>query len=201
MTTPAPTPVTTARTQPAIRRTLTVLAVWSVVASVVLVAIGVFVPQVRLIGLVAVLASVAYAGYVALYVSRGLIEFGGGRYRVREAFTDVRFAAPDVRLVVPVDELALFMQGGPALVVLGTNGRTLAEVNADSFGRSTLEALVSDLIAHGAPLEHVTGRVTPAEFARRYPGALSWPARHMIALNVVISVALLVVAVVSVVIA
>jgi hypothetical protein len=178
MTTPEPTATTVARAAPEIRRILVRSAVtWSLIAAA-LMALGVFVPLIRMFGVVLALGSIAYIVYVVVYLRRALIEFGGGRYRAREVTTDVRFSASDAKLVIPIDDFLVPAQPGPALVVVGTSGRGLVEITAASFGKLTLEALVSDLLVHGAPIEHLTGRVTPAQFAQRFPGVLSFPAAH-----------------------
>ena len=196
MTSPEPTPATTARATPEIRRLLSRSAAGVVIAGAIVLTVGIIWPPARPAGILAALASLAYAAYAIRYVRRALVEFGGGRYRIREALDDVTFTAPDVAVVVPVDELVLPGQAGPALVVIGTSGRRLAEINASGFGRATLEALANDLIAHGARLDPLTGRVTPAEFARRHPGVLSWSARHPLAPYLIFTAGIFVVTVV-----
>lgn len=201
MTTPAATPTTTARAAPEIRRLLKRAMVNVALLAVTLVVLGFFWPPVRLVSAVVAAAAILNATYVMLYLRRALVEFGGGRYRVREAMTDVTFTAVDVARVVPIDELALPGQTSPALVIIGTERPRLVEINATSFGKPVLEAFVGDLLAHGAEVDHVRGRVTPREFARRYPGALSWQARHPVALMVLLVTGLLVLTVVSAVVA
>jgi hypothetical protein len=198
MTTPAPTPVTTARAAPGIRTLLTRSAVAVVGLGLFFLILGQLCAPARLLGLVLAPAAAGYALYALLYLTRALVEFGGGTYRVREAASEVRFTIDDVDLVVPVDELAIPGQSSPALVVVGrTPRRRLAEINGASFGTAALEALASDLKDRGARLDHLTGRVTPAEFDRRHPGVLGLAARHPLGLQVAIGAALLVLAVVS----
>jgi len=185
MTTPAPTPTTTARAAPEIRRTLVRSAATTSLMVAALLVFSVFVPPIRLVAIVLAIASVAYIVFVVLYLRRALVEFGGGRYRVREV-GDTRFSAAEVALAVPIDEFPLPGQTGPALVLIGTARRRLAEITAASFGTDTLESLVRDLLAHGVPIDHLTGRVTPAQFAERHPRVLSFPTRRPIALNLIV---------------
>jgi hypothetical protein len=197
MTTPEQTPATTARAAHEIRKLLTRSMVNGALIAAILVVVGIFWPPVRLVSIAVSVAAIVNATYCVLYLRRALVEFGGGRYRVREATTDVSFSAADVALAIPVDDLAMPGQTGPALVIIGTDRRRLAEINAAGFGTPALEAFVSDLLAHGAEIDHLPGRVTPLEFARRHPDVLSWQARHPVAVQVLIWVSLLVLTVIS----
>jgi hypothetical protein len=194
------TPTTTARATPEIRSLLLKPVVALALAAALTFAASFLWAPARLIGVVWVVVALAYAAYVLLYLRRAFVEFGGGHYRVREAGTDVRFSAADAALVVPIDELALPSQVGPALVVIGTTRRRLVEINALSFGKGTLEALASDLLEHGVPIDHLDGRWTTGRFDARHPGVLSWTARHTVAINV-LAVVVLAVASVAVVVA
>jgi hypothetical protein len=178
MTTPEPTATTVARAAPAIRRTFIRTTLIMSLVAIALIVLGIFLPLTRIFGVPLALWSLAYLVYAVLYLHGALVEFGGGRYRVRGWPDDNRFSAADAALVLPIDEFVLPGQTGPALVVISTTGRRLVETTSATFGTATLEALVGDLLAHGVPIEHLTGRVKPAQFARRYPGVLSFPAAH-----------------------
>jgi hypothetical protein len=178
MTTHEPTPTTVARAAPAIRRTFIQTTVITSLVAIALIVLGIFVPLTRMFGVTLAVFSLAYLVYAVLYLHGALVEFGGGRYRVRGWPGDSRFSAADASLVVPIDEFVFPGQTGPALVVISATGRRLVETTSATFGTATLEALVGDLLAHGVPIEHLTGRVTPAQFTQRYPGVLSFPAAH-----------------------
>jgi hypothetical protein len=130
--------------------------------------------------IVVLVAAVAAVVYGILSAVRTRVEFGDGAYRQVFALVDRRFTVADIGKVMPIEALDYGLQSAAHLVVVDRNGRRLLLLNDQIVPREQMEVLVNDMIGRGAPLEHVPGRVTIAQFARAHPGALPPQLAHRV---------------------
>jgi len=100
------------------------------------------------------------------------VEFGEGRYRVSTFGVAREFTADDVALVVDVEALGSAVASARAVFAHAAPGRALLRLSGREWMPEQLDAIVADLVARGAPLDRLDGRVATDELEARHPGIL-----------------------------
>ena len=153
----------------------------------------VFFPPALPMLVVFVLAALGGLVYGVRYALRARVEFGEGSYRQVFPLVERRFTVADIGKVIPIDALDYGLQSAAHLVVVDHDGRWLLLLNDQIVPREQMEFLVNEMIGRGAPLEHVPGRVTIAQFARTHPGALPYQLAHRVRFLLLVALGTLIV--------